>query len=71
MLAPNPLEKLEQDIDTVALVMVRQADRLAGQPDRRETAVAQYRRTIELFPQSPWAVAARQRLTEITVTPKS
>jgi hypothetical protein len=69
--APDPQEVIRQDIDTVALVMVRQADRLARQPDRREAAVAQYRRTVEFFPQSPWAAAARQRLTEIIVAPKS
>jgi hypothetical protein len=69
--APDPLDAMQQNIDTVALVMVRQADRMAETINNREVAAAQYRRTVVLFPQSSWAETARQRLLALSAAPKS
>jgi hypothetical protein len=68
---PDPLDAMRQNIDTVALVMVRQADRMAETSNNREVAATQYRRTVELFPQSSWAETARQRLLALSAAPKS
>jgi len=71
LLAPDPLEEIRRETDTVALAMVRKADGLARQSAGRDSAAVQYRRAIELFPQSQWAETARQHLLEMNTTPKS
>jgi hypothetical protein len=49
--------------DRVALILVYEADRSAREKRPAEAAAA-YRRAIALFPHSPWAQVARQRLKE-------
>ena len=60
----DPAEQIQQQMDKAALVMVYQADRLSRQLNLRAPAMAIYRRTIELFPETHWAGVARQRLHE-------
>jgi outer membrane protein assembly factor BamD (BamD/ComL family) len=45
--------------------MVYQADRMYHELNLRESAVASYQRTIELFPQTHWAQVAKDRLAEL------
>ena len=58
--APSPGELR----DRAALILIYDADQHL-QSHRRDDAVAMYRRTIELFPQSHWATIARQRLKQL------
>ena len=60
-----PLERANSQIDTTASVLVRRADRLYRELNQPDAAVVDYRRVIELFPQSPWAEVAQQRLSKI------
>jgi len=50
--------------DRAALILVYDADR-SFRENRPADAIAAYRRTIELFPQTHWAEIARQRLREM------
>jgi hypothetical protein len=62
---PNSaLAELRQQRDRAALMIVYAAD-AERRANRPQQAVAAYRRTIELFPQTHWAAVARQRLKEI------
>ncbi len=56
---PTPQEQR----DRAALILIYDADRYA-RVNRPADAVAAYRRTIALFPQSHWADVARDRLKE-------
>jgi hypothetical protein len=53
--------------DRAALILVYDADEQL-RASRPGDAVAMYRRAIELFPRSPWANVARQRLKQIEQT---
>ena len=45
-------------------MMVARADRMAEQRNPRGAA-RQYRRVVQLFPYTPWAVVARDRLSKL------
>ena len=62
---PDPLEELEKQVDKTAFILVYQADRLYKELNQTDSAVENYNRVIELFPENRWAEVARQRLTEI------
>jgi hypothetical protein len=61
----DPLQRIRDQQDVAALALVRQADRLYHDLARPQRAAATYERVVELFPQTPWATVARQRLVEI------
>ncbi len=61
----DPLEKVEEEVDRTAFLLVYQADRMCRQLHQTASAVHSYQRVIELFPRSRWAEIARQRLVEI------
>ena len=62
---PDPLERLDRQLEQTALVIVAQADRKVRQWNLKGSAARDYRRVIELFPQTRWAAVARERLTAI------
>ena len=62
---PDPLEEVQNQVDKTAFILVYQADRLYKELNQTESAVENYNRVIELFPENRWAKVARQRLTEI------
>ena len=62
---PGPRERLGREFEQTALVMVTQADRKLRKWDLKDSAANDYRRVIKLFPQTSWAVVARERLTAI------
>lgn len=62
---PDPLEEVQKQVETTAFIMVYQADRMYREPNQRDSAIRAYRRTIELFPETESAEAARQRLNQI------
>jgi len=62
---PDPLEGVRQQVDKTAFILVYQADRLYNELNQTDSAVENYKRVIELFPENRWAKVARQRLSEI------
>lgn len=64
----DPTVTVRRERNRFALARVAEADRLAGHPDGVRDAVKIYRRTIELFPDTPAADIAAKRLEH---TPKT
>lgn len=62
---PDPLEDIQKQVDKTAFILVYQANRMYSELNQKDSAVQAYKRVIELFPQSPWAEVARQRISEI------
>ncbi len=62
---PDPLEEIQDQVDKTAFTLVYQADRLYRELNQTDSAVENYNRVIELFPENRWAKVARQRLSEI------
>jgi len=62
---PDPLEEVQNQVDKTAFFLVYQADRLYRELNQTDSAVENYNRVIELFPENRWAKVARQRLSEI------
>jgi TolA-binding protein len=62
---PDPIEEVRQQVDKTAFFLVYQADRLYRELNQTDSAVENYNRVIELFPENRWAKVARQRLSEI------
>jgi hypothetical protein len=61
----DPVQRIYDQRDLAALALVRQADRLYRELDHRQSAATAYERVVALFPQTPSASVARQRLVEI------
>lgn len=61
----DPLEEIREQVDKTAFMLVYQADRMYRELGLKKSAVRAYDRVIELFPESPSAKVARQRLSEI------
>jgi hypothetical protein len=62
---PDPAEQVQSQIDRAAFIILCQAERMSRQEALRPSAVEAYRRVLQLFPQSRWAVVARKKLSEI------
>jgi cell division protein FtsL len=62
---PDPLEKVQQQVDKTAFILVYQADRLYRELNQTDSAVETYKRVIQLFPENQWAKVARERLEQI------
>lgn len=62
---PDPLEEIQVYVDTTARRALFRGDRLREQQDD-EAAAATYKDIIRLFPQTPSATLARQRLDGLT-----
>jgi tetratricopeptide (TPR) repeat protein len=62
---PDPLEEVQKQVEQTAFIIVYQADRMYRELNQRDSAIRAYQRTIELFPQTESAEAARQRLKQI------
>jgi hypothetical protein len=61
----DPRDEVRWQINQAAFISVYQADRMYRELDLRESAVESYRQVISLFPDTPAAEVARQRLSEI------
>ena len=61
----SPLRQIEREVDRTAMLAIMDADRMMRDLNQREGAAAEYRRAIELFPQSHWAAVAKDRLGRI------
>jgi hypothetical protein len=62
---PDPIAQVHFQRDRAAMTLVYEADRFVAQPHQTDLAIAQYRKVIQLFPDSSWADVARQRLRDI------
>jgi tetratricopeptide (TPR) repeat protein len=62
---PDPLEEVQKQVDKTAFILVYQADRMYRELNQTDSAVENYKRVIELFPDNRWAKVARERLEEI------
>ena len=62
---------LFSDRAQAAVTLVSQADRLRERLDRPDDALAAYRRAAELFPDTPSAAVARQRIRQLEALPKT
>jgi hypothetical protein len=61
----DPVQRIHDQRDLAALALVRQADRLYRELDHRQSAATAYEAVVALFPQTPSATVARQRLADI------
>jgi hypothetical protein len=61
---PDPIVEIAAGRGQAAQTMLRYGDRLLREPDPKAAAVA-YERVLELFPSTPEADSARQRLAQI------
>ncbi|MBN1510871.1 MAG: hypothetical protein JXB13_02565 [Phycisphaerae bacterium] len=66
---PDPLEELRGQIAGVADVALESAERRCGSGVVSTACAAGYKRIVDLFPQTPAADTARQRLNEIETSP--
>ncbi len=62
---PDPLEKIQQEVDRTAFILVYSADRMYKELNLTDSAVETYKRVIELFPENQWAKVAQERLDKI------
>jgi tetratricopeptide (TPR) repeat protein len=62
---PDPMREMDAQVDKTAFLLIYQADRLYKELNQTESAVAQYKEVIQLFPKNRWADVARERLAEI------
>lgn len=58
-------DSIRREQDRAALLMILRADRMYHELRRKDSAMADYRRVLELFPSTPAADLARQRLAMI------
>lgn len=66
----DPLAEVNRLVERAALVTVYQADRKYNELDLKESAIADYRQVIKLYPETRWAERARRRLAEIEIQQK-
>ncbi len=62
---PDPRQYVAAGLDQAALALLRQGDQLYEELGLRDPAVESYRQIVRLFPTTPTAMAARQRLREM------
>lgn len=62
LLAPDPLAHIEAARDRAARILLIDAGRLAAANGRRAEAIEDYRKAIQLFPETPAAKEASERL---------
>lgn len=61
----DPLREIQKQVDKTAFILVYRANQMYRELDQKDSAIQEYNRVIELFPQSRWAEVARQRISEI------
>ena len=62
---PDALEEVRAQAEKAALIIVNTADHKYNELKLEESAIADYRRAIELCPKTQWAAVARERLSKI------
>jgi hypothetical protein len=59
---PDALARVDEARNRTALILLRQADRAASDPETRDQASGLYMRTVHLFPATPAGRVAAERL---------
>lgn len=62
---PDPQEQIRRELDQAAFTLVYQADRMYRELGLKQSAIRDYRQVIELYPATPSAQVARERLARI------
>ena len=62
---PDPIEKVNEELDRTAFILVYSADKMYNELNLTDSAVETYKRVIQLFPDNQWAQVARERLDTI------
>jgi hypothetical protein len=61
----DPLEEMRRQANETAYVLLCQADRFYREMNQPQSAIDTYEQVIRVFPESPWADEARDRLAQI------
>jgi len=61
----DPLEKVNEEIEKTAFIIVYHADKKWQQPSQKAAAIEDYKTVLRLYPQTRSAEKAKQRLREI------
>ena len=61
----NRIREINQQIEQAALIITYQADRKYDKLNLKQSAIEDYNRVIELYPQTHWAQHAREKLEQI------
>jgi len=61
----DPLEKVKEQIETTAFIIVYYADKKLQRPGQKADAIEDYKTVLRLFPETRSAEKAKQRLAEI------
>jgi hypothetical protein len=61
----DPLQAIRAQVDQAAHTLVAQANRLENKYGLPDSAVRTYHDVVDLFPSSPWAAVARERLKHL------
>ena len=67
----DPLEKVNEEIETTAFIIVYYADKKWQRPSQRAAAIEDYKSVLRLFPDTRSAKKARKRLAEIENHPNT
>ncbi|MFC1782083.1 hypothetical protein ACFL02_00690 [Planctomycetota bacterium] len=62
---PDPLAEVRRQVEQAAYTMVYHADLKYKQMDLKESAIEDFQRVIQLYPQTRWAAVAHKKLDEI------
>ncbi len=62
---PDPLEEVRRQVEQAAYTMVYHADLKYNRMDLKESAIEDFQRVIQLYPQTRWAAVAHKKLDEI------
>jgi hypothetical protein len=62
---PSAMDLIRRQQDMAAVVVLHDARQMEDRPNRRQDALERYERVLELFPSSPAAAEARDRLEQL------
>ncbi|MCP4713199.1 MAG: hypothetical protein GY869_31600, partial [Planctomycetes bacterium] len=61
----DPLDEIFQQVEQAAYTIYSHAEQKYTQENLRDSAIADYRQIIKLYPQTRWARVAQSKLKEI------
>jgi hypothetical protein len=61
----EPIEKVQQQREQAALILVFYADKKFNELNLKDSAIADYKQVIAVFPDTTWAEKAREKLQKI------
>ena len=67
---PDPLEEVRRQVEQAAYTVVYHADLKYTRMNLKESAIEEFQRVIQLYPQTRWAAVAQAKLSEIRFNQK-